>query len=241
MNIKMIITLLFGAIVFGVLTTGSLFASQDFKEEKAKVLKDEKLANSIVQLIATNKQDSKEINVNITFSNDNPSLNELEQYRNEMPNQFNMLAKKGHDKIPVTISMKEALSAQEFENFVTENGLEVEKFEIRVIDEHGIRATLGGRPEGGDIYPEQRIKEFLGGSKTIKGVYLFKGKMPVKQELFDKLHNDNRVFVVDVSEKVLEEKIKNSPEYKQLGNDKHLDINLPNNFYWKLEDLKIAK
>ncbi len=137
--------------------------------------------------------------------------------------------------------MKEALSVQDFENFVQENSLEVENFEIRVIDEQGLRATLGGRPDGGDLYPEQKLNEFLDGQKTIKGVYIVKANMPVEQELFDKFHNDNRVFVADVSEKILEEKVKNSIEYKQLGNDKHIDINLPNNFYWKLEDLKIAK
>lgn len=241
MKKKWIISLASGLLVIGLIATGSLYANQEFTEEKAKVLKQEDIAGGEFKLSASNKSDSKEVEVDVTLQKESPTLGDLEAYRNEMPGYFNTLKIKGYDKIPVTISMKEALSAQDFENFVQENSLEVENYEVRVIDEQGIRATLGGQPDGEDIFPEQRIKEFLDGSKTIKGVYLIKGKMPVKQELFDKLHNDNRVFVVDVSEKVLEEKIKNSPEYKQLGNDKHLDINLPNNFYWKLEDLKIAK
>jgi len=206
------------------------------KQENVNVVKRETMANGAFQYVVSKKDGSQEVEVDISPTKNSPTLQDLNSYRNEMPNQFTILKNKGYDKIPVAITMRQPISGEEFKTFVTENGLSVEGYEIRVIDENGMRGTMGARPIGTDLYPQERIKEFLGNSKNIKGIYMIKGTMPVKQEIFDKLQNDQRVFVVDVSQKVVEDQIQNSPEFKQLTGPKHMDIHLPN-IYWSLEDL----
>jgi hypothetical protein len=158
MKKKWIISLASVLSVIGLISAGSLYADQEFTEEKAKVIKQEDLAEGNFELTASNKTNSKEVEVDVILQQDSPTLEDLEAYRNQMPGYFETLKNKGHDNIPVTVTMKEALSAQDFENFVQENSLEVENFEIRVMDEQGLRATLGGRPDDGDLYPEKKIK-----------------------------------------------------------------------------------
>jgi len=97
-----------------------------------------------------------------------------------------------------TITLKEPISVQGFEDFVFKYEIDICDCKIRTFEKDGLRGTLMSEPKNGSLFNFDRIAEDID-LNTIAGVFAF--TCNVNKNNLDKLvemKNDNRVYVIDI-------------------------------------------
>ncbi|PIC04127.1 hypothetical protein CS060_11400 [Anoxybacillus flavithermus] len=236
-------------LLTGVLVTGfvgsAVYASENNDEKKEtkrqyyQVLIESKnivRSGKIKVEVVKEKVHSAEVEVNLIVQSQLLDQESLGEYREKMFQYLKFLHNKGYKKTSAVITLNSPLKLNNFEEFVKDKNIEVERFYIRTIDKNGNLGTISGIPSENDLVPEDKTKEFLNGAEVV-GVYSIEGNILTDETAFNQLSKDNNVFLADISKKVIEEEVLNSIDFKKLKdkNEKiHIDVNIPN-FYWFIE------
>ncbi|SFJ19146.1 hypothetical protein [Thermoflavimicrobium dichotomicum] len=244
---KIILTVLVFACILGAaclsVTLASSNTDHDLGIGKNKIeLIDKKqlVDNSGLYYFVARKEGKKDINVKINLP-DNLTKEQFTEYKNKMPAYFDQIVKEKSNRIPVVITFSKALSVEEYKNFVKENDIDVTQFKIRTMD-NGVRATLVGAPENGDLLPQDKLNQFLSKTPNAQfiGIISIEGTIESNKDKFNKIFYDKNVAIADVSKYLLEKRVKESNKFKELkqkDSSYYIDVRVPD-FYWYIEDWK---
>ena len=131
-----------------------------------------------------------------------------------------------------TITLKEPMPVQEFEDFVLKYEIDICYCKIRTFEENGLRGTLMSEPKNGSLFNFDRIADDID-LNTIAGVIAF--TCNVNKKNLDKLvemKNDDRVYVIDVDSYFIGKNVS-----EQTG--KNIEEVRTNDIYWYVEDYKL--
>ncbi|MFC5648813.1 hypothetical protein ACFPYJ_06665 [Paenibacillus solisilvae] len=173
---------------------------------------------------------NNEIDVNPASKSNYQSTAQLQAYKHTT------------ETLPVTITMEQALSLNEFEAFVSRYGVMVEGYQLRQLEQlpDGTydRITLMASPKRGKLIPEglSELRE----SPNFIGVIAIYGNLP--GQAYERTSNDKNVFTADITAQLLKEELQGNRQIEDMVSSRKvtIDVNVPN-LYWELEDAGIVQ
>lgn len=139
--------------------------------------------------------------------------------------------------LKVSVVLNQPLSLAEFTELVEKYGLQVQGFQMRVIDGQGDRVTLFGGPDGDRLVHENFIQTMLEwiqdqtGEARLLGVTTMDVELPSSS--YDSLSADLAVFLVDVTPAFAEHHMRHQHASLVEANDSVTAVAYP--VYWYLE------
>lgn len=230
------------AFGIGILSTKAIFASEDYsKVKQTKILKAGSLDNSLTEYVALKENDSdKEIDIEVNFKNKHHNKNDFKNYKENMDVYSNKLNLVNSENMPIGITFNRTLSVDEVLEFAKKYNITLKESELRYIDENGLRSTLFWPHDNPKniVFNEENIKKYAANYKEIKGVYMIRGELNLDKTKYNNISNNKNVYLVDISHRFIEKELQDTNEIKANSTtNTKLDINLPNNIFWTLEDL----
>lgn len=178
---------------------------------------------------------NREVDVDVV--RDIKSVEDLRNYHASVLKLASELKAKGKHQAPMVLTFKRPVSPAEFRDFVKKHNLTVETFETRAIDDRGDKITIGGEPEGTEIFPQETFNIVASWSKNsakLSGVTSFDGV--VSMERYDELSSDPLCFLADVLPAKILDDVKPLVAQKGLGN-RPVDVNV-NDLFWVMEEFQ---
>jgi hypothetical protein len=222
-----------GAILCGAILIGSLLfiftnETNASKATDSKIKLNEKVKYTLIRGKATNG--GSKISILHKFKDES----EIKDFVSLANSKLTELSKeKDFDKTFIaTVTLKEPISVQEFEDFVPKYEIDICDYKMRAFEEDGLRVTIMSKPKNGSLFNFERISEDMD-LNTIAGVIAF--TCNVNKNNLDKLaemKNDNRVYVIDVDSYFIGNDVS-----KQTG--KNIEKVKANDIYWYVEDYKL--
>ena len=240
--------LVIGSLAFSILATTSLIHNADAKEtiyEESIVVDNEKLLhfteyNSSVEdldiKISKDNEDSKEIEVSVIVNPDEFTTADFKNYKKTMKSNLTTLQEEGLESYTSIITFNKLLSYEEIKDILNNYSLKLNAFTIQTLFNNEEYGTLYGMPNDNELFPEDKINEFLNGAENL-GIYSIEVEMSNDIDLFNKLESHPSIYLVDNSIEILKVKAKqnvNVMKENKGSSSHHYDINVPD-FYWFID------
>lgn len=240
--------LVIGSLAISILATTFWIHNADAKEtiyDDSLVVDNEKLLHyteynsSIKDLnikISKDNEDSKEIEVSVIINPDEFTMTDFKNYKKTMKNNLTKLKEDGFESSISIITFNKLLSQEEVKDILNEHSLKLNAFTIQTLINNEERGTLYGIPNDNELFPEDKINEFLNGAENL-GIYSIEVEMSNDIDLFNKLESHPSIYLVDNSIEIL--KVKATQNINVMKENKgssshHYDINVPD-FYWFID------
>ncbi len=150
-----------------------------------------------------------ELTAGVTYDYD--SLPGIQAYRAFNQAALTQLERSDLQTLLVEVVFNRPLSQAEFEHFVAETGLKVERYSLRAVQADGQRVTIyGGPPDDATLVSDERLAQVLQDIKDradghLQGWISVEGQLPTANARQVSVHPD--VFLLDVVETVISQSL----------------------------------
>jgi len=164
---------------------------------------------------------------------------DLQDYRAEVQKVGQKLKDDGVKEARMVLTFRRPVSPTEFRDFVRRYDLSVKAFETRAINDRGEKVTVGGVPEGEQVFPQgafDLVAAWGSNDTKLVGVTSFEGIVNLDE--YEQLTNDPLCFLADVLPTQIVTEVKQSISEKEPGLDMPVDVNL-NDVFWVMEAFRL--
>ncbi|MDY7079189.1 MAG: hypothetical protein SXV54_19925 [Chloroflexota bacterium] len=178
---------------------------------------------------------SPHFEVDVSVMTNLRSAEDLQSYRTKVQEIATQLKANGVDKALVVLTFKRPVSPAEFRNLIKKYNLSVEAFEARAVNDRGEKTTVGGVPEGEDVFPQDIFEVAAAWSSDdtrLVGITSFEGMVNLDE--YERLSNDPLCFLADVLPAQVIAEAKQLIAERGLRANMPVDVNL-NDVFWVME------
>jgi len=159
------------------------------------------------------------------------------------------IAQRLNDSLSIKVVFSHPLSQAAFEQFVKTYHVEVHSYTMRAVDSNGMRITIAGGPEDGELVPQNLLKMVTGditdrNSAEIKG--WIEAEITTTPQDLDKMQHDPDVFVTEATYTLIYDALtpenleragatRAATEDIRANRNRSVQITGPS-LYWNLED-----
>lgn len=170
------------------------------------------------------------------------SVAELRAYANANKVLARQLRQEGIADLAVLITFRSPVRLDDFRAWATTHRLKVLGFTLRVMDQNGNRATVGGVPTGGQLVNDADLKRILDivarhGETDVRGVISVDAILSATD--YESVADDGRVFLADVTRSaVLQRLRKVAPQAQVKLESMMVPLSFPRMEDWGLDNFQ---
>jgi hypothetical protein len=218
-----VLMLSIGTIIVSAANTDGHTRQDEKVKNKGKVISNSSITYSLVKNNSTN-----ELELNIFPDDKKIEKKDLLTLKGNMPVYFKEIKSKGYKEVPVTLTLSGSVGIKKFKQIVKENNVDVNRFYIKTVDKNGLSGVISGVPSGDELVPSKKLNNMLNHKNnplSVEGVVAVDGIMPVDDKVFHNLNTHKEIFLVDISQTAIKDKVVKSEAFKEIK-EKHPDFTL---------------
>ncbi|MFC5775528.1 hypothetical protein [Ectobacillus antri] len=194
----------------------------EFRDNTISQIKNKHLfKNNQIQITEVNEGNKNYINILHNFQNKN-DIESYKKFQNTLVDYFGSNSE-------IVFTFDRPLSLKELQKIQKKYNLDIKSYEIKAIDQNNDWVTIGGEPEGKQLFPQDKYQDVIKGLNVKFEGFTSMVALPnnLDKHQFKQLQNENGIFLVDLSK-----------EYaKVLSNNKNVKIRV-SDVAWIKDKLK---